>query len=308
MFVYQAYDGIYTALNAYLWFDCSNGRWTRSLVGAGDLLVGQSVGESACPFQWACTGSYPTGITIEPFSWRSCPTTGAQTCLSPPPPPPPPPRLSPPPPPPPPPPSHSHSPANLLDEFTVTSGACTVDPSSPNCIRSPNFPSNYGNNETCVITPTALAIGIPLTATSFDVIFFFDDDELRIPSHPDGTLEAFSLFGPLNFISGPWTIQWSSDISVNDTGWRRVCSETSNDLNDLTGVIVGVIVGVLVGLGVCLGLGLGLCLYCCLSRRRKEARGPPPLQRPTTEAHQPQPAVATKTNLTTQANLNLMSA
>ena len=68
------------------------------------------------------------------------------------------------------------------------------------------------------------------------------------------------------------------------------------------------IVGVLVGLGVCLGLGLGLGLYCCLSRRRKEARGPPPLQRPTTEAHQPQPAVATKTNLTTQANLNLMSA
>ena len=86
MFVYQAYDGIYTALNAYLWFDCSNGRWTRSLVGAGDLLVGQSVGESACPYQWACTGSYPTGITIEPFSWRSCPTTGAQSCLSSPPP------------------------------------------------------------------------------------------------------------------------------------------------------------------------------------------------------------------------------
>ena len=30
-----------------------------------------------------------------------------------------------------------------------------------------------------------------------------------------------------------------------------------------------------------------------LDVRRKKARGPPPLQRPTTEAHEPQPAVAT---------------
>ena len=241
---------------------------------------------------------------------------------SPPPPspsPPPPPSPSPPPPSPPPPsPSppppyplghihsphshspHSHYPVAQNTYFTITSGPCTVDPSSPNCIRSPNFPSNYGNNETCVITPTALAIGMPLTATSFDVSFFFDDDELRIPSHPDGTLRAFFFLGPRNFILGPGTIQWSSDISFNDTGWR-VCSETREDLT-------GVIVGVLVGGGVCLCLCLCLCLYCCLSRRRKEARGPPPLQRPTTVAHEPQPAVATKTNLTTQANLNLMSA
>eukprot|EP00900_Chrysochromulina_parva_P013404 jgi/Chrpa1/22064/Chrysochromulina_OHIO_Genome00023574-RA len=31
--------------------------------------------------------------------------------------------------------------------FTVPSGPCTVDPSAPNCIRSPNFPSNYGANQ-----------------------------------------------------------------------------------------------------------------------------------------------------------------
>ena len=32
----------------------------------------------------------------------------------------------------------------------------------PYCIRSPNFPSSYGNSQRCTITPTALAIGRPL--------------------------------------------------------------------------------------------------------------------------------------------------
>ena len=59
---------------------------------------------------------------------------------------------------------------------------------------------------------------------------------------------------------------------------------------------------VLIGLGVCLGLCLILCLFRCLYRRCKKARGTPPLQRPTTEAHEPRPTVATKTNLTTRAN------
>ena len=52
--------------------------------------------------------------------------------------------------------------------FTVTSGSCTVDPSSPNCILSGGWPSNYWNGQACTITPTALAIGAPLTATSFN--------------------------------------------------------------------------------------------------------------------------------------------
>ena len=38
--------------------------------------------------------------------------------------------------------------------FTVNSGPCTVDPSLPYCIRSPNFPSSYGNSQRCTITPT----------------------------------------------------------------------------------------------------------------------------------------------------------
>ena len=93
--------------------------------------------------------------------------------------------------------------------FTVTSGSCSVDPSAPNCIRSPNFPSDYGYNQACSITPTSLAIGRPLTATSF--ITEGGYDYLRIPSHPSGTLTSFSGgSGPFNFILGPGTIEWSS--------------------------------------------------------------------------------------------------
>ena len=60
------------------------------------------------------------------------------------------------------------------------------------------------------------------------------------------------------------------------------------ETSDPTGVIIGVIIGVIVALVLALAI---------LHRRRhdmhrKKARGPPPLQRPTTEAHEPQPATA----------------
>ena len=90
MYIYQAYAGTGLsdpALNRYLWFDCSIGRWTRSVVPAGS---------SYCPEQTACSGPYPPGITITSNlpAWSSCPTTtGAPTCTaSPPPPSPPPPQ------------------------------------------------------------------------------------------------------------------------------------------------------------------------------------------------------------------------
>ena len=190
MYVYQAYDGNGNELNGYLWFDCSNGRWTRSVVGAGD---------SACPYQWACTGPYPTGTIIDPV-WSSCPYSGAQTCSA----------SSPPPPPPSPP------------YFTVTSGPCTVDPNSRNCIRSPNYPSSYLNSQTCIITPTSLAIGLQLTATAFSTEAIYD--YLSIPSYESGTMTDFSgTIGPSNFVLGPGSILWITDGSVTYTGWR-VCS------------------------------------------------------------------------------------
>ena len=121
---------------------------------------------------------------------------------------------TPPPPPPPPPPTPPL--------FTITSGPCTVDSSSPNCILSPNFPSNYGHKQTCFITPSALAIGRPLTATSFSTEYGWD--YLRIPGQPSGVLRDFEgTVGPSNFVLGPGMIQWSSDDVVSSSGWR-VCS------------------------------------------------------------------------------------
>jgi hypothetical protein len=68
--------------------------------------------------------------------------------------------------------------------------------------------------------------------------------------------------------------------------------ETSGSM----GVVIGVIVGVIIAL-VLVIIALVLALVIMHRRRRemrrKKAHEPPPLQRPTTEAHEPQPAVAT---------------
>jgi hypothetical protein len=47
----------------------------------------------------------------------------------------------------------------------VSSGLCTLD-SSGDCFRSPNYPSNYGSNQTCTITAHE---AVTLSVTSFDV-------------------------------------------------------------------------------------------------------------------------------------------
>jgi hypothetical protein len=81
MYIYQAYDVTgRTSYNAYLWFDCSNGRWTRSVVNAG-------ADSETCPYKFACAGPYPAGTMIDP-AWSSCPYGGAPICPVPPPPPP----------------------------------------------------------------------------------------------------------------------------------------------------------------------------------------------------------------------------
>jgi len=191
--IYQAYDGNGIPKNVYLVFYCLIGRWTRSVVPAG--YTGPS-GQS-CPNEYACAGPFPLGTTFDSIPWSSCPYTSAPTCYA----------SSPPPP--------------LSAYFVINSGTCTLDPSMINCIRSPNFPSFYGNNEACSITPTALAIGATLTATSFSTEEGVDI--LRIPD-PSGSLTIFSgVSGPSNYLLGPGLIEWRSDFSNTFSGWR-VCS------------------------------------------------------------------------------------
>ena len=56
---------------------------------------------------------------------------------------------------------------------------------------------------------------------------------------------------------------------------------------------MGIVIGVIVGVIVALALALVIMHRHRREMRRKKAHEPPPLQRPTTEAHEPQPAVAT---------------
>ena len=118
----------------------------------------------------------------------------------------------------PPPPSPSPPP-----HFTVIFGVCTIDPNANNCIRSPNFPANYNNSQTCSITPTSLAIGNRMTATSFSTEAGYDF--LRM-YNTAGTQVDFSgtsmTNGPSNFVLGSGSITWTSNQAVFYGGWR-VC-------------------------------------------------------------------------------------
>jgi len=126
---------------------------------------------------------------------------------------PPPPPLAFPPPPPPyttPPPPH----------FTIISGLCTTDPNANNCIRSPNFPLAYANLQTCTITPTSLAIGNRMTATTFATEAGWDI--LRMYNTAGAQVAFSGTTGPSNFVLGTGSITWVSDDSVPGAGWR-VC-------------------------------------------------------------------------------------
>ena len=165
---------------------------------------------------WTCTGSSAAGIdynqkmTSAGTLYYCCGRSGnynfcqsSSDCTS---------TDKPPPPPPPP---------DPMAYFVISSGTCTVDPSERNCIRSPNFPSDYGNNEFCSITPKERAIGATLTATSFSTEPNYDT--LRIPD-PSGSFTSFSgVSGPSDYLLGPDTIEWSSDSVTTSSGWRVCC-------------------------------------------------------------------------------------
>eukprot|EP00964_Phaeocystis_antarctica_P161699 scaffold133825_cov93-Phaeocystis_antarctica.AAC.1 len=132
---------------------------------------------------------------------------------SPPAPPSPPSPPSPPPsrPPPPSPPSPSPAPP---PSFTVV-GPCTVDGA---CARSPNYPSNYGDSQSCTITPTSLAVGQLLSATAFSTDSCCDKLIVNGATY-SGTI------GPSNVLLGS-AFTWSSDGSITSAGWV-VCAQPS---------------------------------------------------------------------------------
>mmetsp|Transcript_16006 Transcript_16006/g.41410 ORF Transcript_16006/g.41410 Transcript_16006/m.41410 type:complete len:770 (+) Transcript_16006:59-2368(+) len=93
--------------------------------------------------------------------------------------------------------------------WTVTSGACSVD--SDNCLRSPSYPQDYGNNASCHVH-VHHAQARPIFAHHFSTQRFHD--KLRI----DG--KAYSgLRGPSG-VTPRHKITWSSDRGTTGSGWK----------------------------------------------------------------------------------------
>jgi hypothetical protein len=98
----------------------------------------------------------------------------------------------------------------------VESGSCTVDDSAM-CFRSPNYPSNYSNYESCTITVAASeAVTLSVEAFSVEAAPFCGYDSLTVngnmfcgTSGPDGVQVAAGA-----------TIIFTSDDSVTSTGFE----------------------------------------------------------------------------------------
>ena len=67
--------------------------------------------------------------------------------------------------------SSSVSGRRLSDKFEVKSGSCTT---SGACFQSPNYPSNYGSSQTCVIKVLNVPDGEKLYTTAFKTESKFD--------------------------------------------------------------------------------------------------------------------------------------
>ena len=94
------------------------------------------------------------------------------------------------------------------NSFTVISGPCTATGA---CVTSPNFPSNYGNNQACSIRANENG---ELRADAFSTESGYDT--LTI-----GSTEYGGSSGPVNVSIDPATsMDWASDESVAESGWK----------------------------------------------------------------------------------------
>jgi hypothetical protein len=107
----------------------------------------------------------------------------------------------------------------------VTSGACTVA-SDATCFHSPNYPSNYGNNQQCTITVTAHA-QVTLSVTAFTTESGYDFLTVNGVRY-DGTS------GPEGVqVAAGSTIFFTTDYSVVRSGFE-ICGASPESLPELT--------------------------------------------------------------------------
>jgi len=94
--------------------------------------------------------------------------------------------------------------------WNVTSGPCIID--SNGCAISPNWPKNYGNDETCVIAINPNQRPEPIFSSSFNTEY--KHDYLVV-----NKVRFSGLDGPWNVIPQE-NIIWKSDYSVTNAGWK----------------------------------------------------------------------------------------
>ena len=94
----------------------------------------------------------------------------------------------------------------------MTSGLCTVA-SDATCFRSPNYPSNYGNNQQCTITVAAHE-EVTLSVTAYSTGLWYDsltvnDEQYDGTSGPEGV-----------HVAAGSTIYFASDGAVTSSGFE----------------------------------------------------------------------------------------
>ena len=98
--------------------------------------------------------------------------------------------------------------------FVVSSGSCTTS-SNDHCVRSPNFPGNYGNSESC-----AIEISGPGTVSTTTFHTESCCDHLTIDGHAySGTTAPTGMI-----VSSGTSITWRTDGSDTDPGFE-LCAD-----------------------------------------------------------------------------------
>ena len=118
--------------------------------------------------------------------------------------------------------------------FAVTSGPCTVT-SDASCFRSPNYPSNYENNQQCIITVTAHA-QVTLLVTAFSTESGYDNLIVDGVEYSGG---GSGLAGVQ--LEASATIIFTSDGSVTSTGFEICGAHPFHCLNSRACRCMGVL-------------------------------------------------------------------
>ena len=107
------------------------------------------------------------------------------------------------------------------DQFEVVSGSCTT---SGTCFESPNYPSNYGDDETCSIKVLSVGSGEKLVSVAFNTELF--EDRLTI-----GETDYSGTTGPVGVaVSADEVMTWSSNYKYDSGGTEsgfQVCLRLS---------------------------------------------------------------------------------